>query len=80
MFTRQIFCHSPFAEYCENIKLWNLQFCYVVIVTLTKCLKPKPQVKILTAHSKPLTFNLSLKPNSNLFGAQEEEEEQGLYV
>lgn len=80
MFTRQTFYHSPVAEWCENIKLWNLQFCYVVIVTLTKCLKPKPQVKILTPYSKPLTFNLSLNPNSNLFGAQEGEEGQGLYL
>lgn len=51
-----------------------------MVVTLTKCLKPKPQHETLTLHSHPLTFNLSPNPISNLFGAQEVEAGQGLCV
>lgn len=51
-----------------------------MVFTLTKWLNPKPQPETLTPHSKPLPFNLSLNPNSNLFGAQEVEEGQGFCV
>lgn len=80
MFTRQTFYHSPVAGQNENIKLWTLQFCNNIVLTLTKCLKPKPQPETLTPHSKPLPFNFSPNPNSNLFGAQEVEEWQRLYI